>query len=271
MTKIKMKASALQELHNLVAMEAKIKIGEARQNFLYDYVMVAEDDKVRVQGVSPSNTAVVDVTYENVEVEQEGNIVIQDTEKFSGIPQRFSSDDELTIEDHRPMDDKSDLIVIKRESPEKTFTMKSAPVDNIESYKGAEEFINRLTYVEEEDVYQGEDYTLDAVIEVEADKLQEVVEDAEIVEDKSLPLDLEQDGTLCVEIGDKKTGKFESEVPVKSSRGQATSKYEYGIGGILNTLWGRLKLYYADDRAIIIRKRSLNFEATYIIGPVIEK
>jgi hypothetical protein len=268
MTKIKMKASALQELHNLVAMEAKLKIGESKENFLYDYVLVAEDDRVRVQGFS-NNIALVDVTYENVEVEREGNIVIQDTEKFSGIPNRFSLDDELTIEDHRPLDDKSDHIVIKRESPEKTFTMKSTDPDNIESFEG-EGLIDRLTYVEEEDVYQGEDYTLDTVVEAQSDQLQEVVEDAETVEANSFPFDLEDDGTLQVEMGDKTTGKIHTTVPVKSARGEASSKYQYGIGGILNNLWGKIKLYYGEDKALIIRKKSLNFDVIYLIAPVVE-
>lgn len=282
MTKIEIEAENLKELHDLIASTGYRQFRDAsneeinQEPFVSDYVIIAKGDRLKVQAVS-NNIAVLELFYEEVEIEEEGKIVVENSRLFSKAISCFNSRSKLTVED------KENLLRLKNRDTEKEVTISSVMPGEIESYEGSSEFLDVIEYNQVKEVYETEDFSLDITAEASPEKLKTIVEDAIAFESNYICFKQDFDLKAIGEPQDSGYSKVEMNLEAEISEGQGSTQIEYGLHNIVNgpAVSGPISLYsptestvnlhFGEDRALIIEKETDRYEIKYIVAPIVEE
>lgn len=259
-TKLKMTVNQLEKLQTLVEAEGQQRIGGGNKKLVYDYIIDVNEDHLRVQAISDNDIAGLDIKFEDVEdIEETGQIVVQDAEKVGEIPKRFSTGDNDTL----TITDNDKYLMFKRNEPQKRVKLKTTNPDAIDSQD--EGLWSNIQYNDDEDFFiTPSGAELKAKATIQSRYLQEVVDDAGYIGADDYPFKL-TNGKFGVDAGEDNTGRIQSQIPVESTRGEAESKYRYGLGGIVQNNEGELDLYFADNEGLIIENDTDDFRARYVV------
>lgn len=259
MAEIKGTKSDLLSFTNLICIPGELYPGESKSRFLEDFcIKLVEGGVATVRGVS-ENIAYEKVQFD-IEIEEEGDIVVQNAEEFEKVLGRFKTDEKITVRDTgKQLEIKSDR---------KQFKIKSSDPENIRSMDGIDK-IPDIEYNQEKDrfdIKQGDNEVhLNTKAVIDASDLQEIVDDGSVIGASDFPLSIEED-TLVVELGDDQDGSFQTEIDTISSRGKATTKIMYGLGGVAANLIGDIEIYTSDDSPLVFRQKENSHNVHYFIA-----
>lgn len=262
-TKLEMTCDQLSRLQNLVEAEGQQRIGGGQDKLVNDYIIQVNEDHLRVKAISDNDIAGLNIRYEDVEdIHSTGEIVVQDADQVGEIPKRFRHGDETVLE----IEDDGKFLMFERQEPRKRIKLKTTNPDAIDSKDDG--IWDNINYNEDEDHFvTPSGAELDAKAKVKARYLQDIVDDADFVEADDYPFKL-KDGKLVIDAGADNTGRFQSEIPVETTKGEAESRYRYGLGGIVQNNSGTLSLYFGDDEGLIIENDKEDYTARYVVTNV---
>lgn len=258
MGRIKGTKSDLLSFTNLICIPGELYPGETKSRFLEDFCIELDDGVATVRGVS-ENIAYEEVEFD-IDIEEEGEIVVQNAEEFEKVLGRFKADEEINVEDTgRHLEIKSDR---------KEFKIKSSESGSIRSMDGIDN-IPDINYNEEKDRFEishkDDEIYLDVKAVVNAADLQEIVDDGSVIDTSNFPLSIEED-SLVVNLGNDQNGSFETEIDTVNSRGKAKTKIMYGLGGVAANLEGDIEIYTREDSPLVFRQKKNGHNVYYFVA-----
>lgn len=280
MTEIKAENTTLQKISDTVTAKGHLtSLTGSNENFVKDYVIQVNQDNIQILAES-GNTAFVDAEFEDeeIEIEETGKIMVRDVERYKNILGRFDNSDILTLTDSYDEEDteQGGTLTIKRENPEKQFSIQSVPPENIDSFANAEHFREKIAYDQFDDYHytrsrenEEDDWEttnrMDGKVVMEASELREIIEDAKVINASSFPFKIE-DGEFVVELGSKAEGEFHMTPETEKVENTGKSRYQYGLDGITSELQGEISLYFGNDTPLIIKKEGENHETMFLVA-----
>ena len=141
MVKIKSINKNFKELLTLIKMTGKDGAGSTT-DLIYGCVLNVQD-KIYCNALSSNGAGMVKIIYNDIIIEEIGEIPIGDIEEFLSCLNRFSEDDEiiLTIEDEN--------IILKREKPKKKIKLLITSKEHISESLKADELVKEIVVAED--------------------------------------------------------------------------------------------------------------------------
>ena len=263
----------LKKLHKSVTVPGNEAISGSTQNFVEDYYFKVTEDGVKIQVISTSDDAFAKIDYSDVEVEEEGEVVIPDINKFSSILSRFGSDEKLRVSDNGKK-----LEISSEETPKK-FSTKTQHYEDLDSYVDTSEdgefgLVVTLDKDTDEDKWQAEGsngtMNMDRKVVVDVNQMKEVIGDAQVIEARDLPFEIE-DEEFDITLGSEYEG-IHTHIETETVRGEdAKATYQKALDGIFKEHEGEITFYFNTNCPLIIETGSgENLQAVYLIAPKVE-
>lgn len=261
MAKITAEQREIVRLKNLITLEGNINPNQSGSDtFVDDFLIEADEEEgsVSFSGVAKSQNGFADVTFHNIEVEEGGNVVVQDIEKFTDVISLFDPDEEIEIEDNGK--------TLDIEGENMDFTVKSANAQNLKSKEGVEN-VEVEFHEEEDEIHFGENTVMGIHSVIRSSDIDRIIEVGEVVDTTDYPLEID-DGELISVLGDKTTGQMTVNSDLVETDGESGETVTMrGLGGIGKHLVGDIDLYMEDGGPLSFRQETEEHEAHYYLLP----
>lgn len=262
MTKFKCKISDLNTICKMASMSGTNVISGKEYDAMEDMLLTVGDN-IEILAISALKELMVKINYK-VEVIEKGEIAISDIRTFEKFLGRFSPNDDVTVS---VADNK---VVITRETPRKVARMPIGDSSTIQSTNGVKN-IGRFSKVGEAWTNGKDDYGLAITFNIE--KLQEVIEDGDVVKQRVYPFVIKND-EFSISIGSEESGVIETTIPTKqiANAKDTRTAYASGIDNLVNAINGEVTLYMVagGSHPFILEKHTQDYDFVGLLAPRIE-
>lgn len=259
MAKLKGKKKTFEKLQSLITIKGNLDPNDSSSEYLVEDFMLeldSEEDTVKFSGISQSQSGFAKIEFESLDVKSDGNIVVQNIDKFNDVLKLFDADEVITVEDSGKI-----LTVV---GDNMDFEVKSTDPDNLRS----KENIGAISIEVKDEQVEFMSSNLDIMTVVSSEDIQKIIDVGDVVDTEDYPMEV-KDGKLVSTLGDSQTGKMtvESEL-IDSNDKEGGTVIMYGIGGIGKNLKGDIEFYMEDGGPVSFRKNTDEFEAVYCFAQV---
>lgn len=265
MTKFKIQLSRLKKFLSYITLDGKTSDNK-RGKIVREFKITADGGCLNVRAMDKTFVVYENITLKNVEIEEEGSIVIPDADTFEKYLSTLNSNDIIEIESAGA------FITLKRDKPRKTIRMRALQeVDDEELFTSiADKWTFSPTSV------TSEKSNLNTVVKTVASYIFQIVTDSQIFERDFYPLEIvEQNGekALKITIGEGNMDSIETIIPTKELTSPETFKCQYGFGfdNIFGTISGDVTMFFAKNRPMWIIGTDGEVSFHYMMAPRVEE
>lgn len=261
MTKIQGKYTDLKLIFDRLKLQGKDET-RTTKSLIYGCILRCENNIIKCSVMNMSCTILGFFEFYNIKVLEDGEIPIGNLEEFTEFLNRFSKNEEITIETTE------NKIIIRGMKPKKKASINMIAKEHIEDSSRAEEVSNKLEV--KEDIVKFNELELKNKFVVNSANIKDILEDGDIKSfTRIFTFDFSETGIKCL-IGKENENNIEAEIPIISGKGNCRVLFQAGIDNAFNNITGNATIFVEENSPMYISSETETHKCKFVIAQVVE-